>query len=184
MGTTDYSRTVVRGALGALVVVALLVSVADARILMRGGSRTPHAKSDAGTFTVRVVRLVAANRYDAAWTLLYPGHRGIVSETAYARCESLSPIPGRLQSIRVLSVKDERISVPGAGKAMSGASVRIRLAIVGLGRVVVTHTFHAVRVDGGWSWILPSSRYRLYLRGHCPDAPPDYRSVDPNGSSA
>src|SRR5262245_65503518 len=104
----------VRIALGALVAGALLVSVADTRVLVRGGSRSPRPRSDAGAFTIRVVRLVAANRYDEAWTLLYPGHRGIVSEGAYARCESLSPIPGRLKSVRVLSVKDERVPVPGA----------------------------------------------------------------------
>ena len=174
---TDSSRRV-RIALGALVVAGAAASLADARLLVR---REPQPPSDAARFTTQVVRLIAANRYAEAWTLLYPGHRGIVGQSSYSSCESLSPIPGRLQSVQVLSVRNERVPVPGEDEPMPGASVKVRIVIVGVGRVVVTPTFHAVRADGHWTWILPTSRYRLYLHGRCPDAPPSYRGADSSG---
>jgi hypothetical protein len=162
----------VRVALAVLLCAGIVASVADARLRFRDASGSP---SGAARFTEHVVRLVAANRYAAAWTLLYPAHRDLVSRSAYARCESLSPIPGRLASVRVLSVASGRVRVAGEDAALPGASVQVRLVITGLARVVVTHTFHAVRADGRWTWILPPSRYRLYLRGSCPGAPPAYR---------
>jgi hypothetical protein len=171
----------IRIAFGALLAGALLASVADARVLVLGGSAARPDGPDAGGFTVRVVRLIAANRYAEAWTLLYPAHRVIVGQSAYSSCESLSPIPGRLQSVQVLSVRNERVPVPGEDEPMPGASVKVRIVIVGVGRVVVTPTFHAVRADGHWTWILPTSRYRLYLHGRCPDAPPSYRGPDSSG---
>lgn len=181
MGSTSYSRTIVRIALAALLVAGLAVSAADARILMRGGSTARPDGPDAAGFTVRVVRLIAANRYAEAWTLLYPGHRGVVAQSSYSSCESLSPIPGRLQSVQVLSVRNERVPVPGQDEPIPGASVEVRIVIVGVGRVVVTPTFHAVRADGHWTWILPNSRYRLYLHGRCPDTPPSYRGPESSG---
>ena len=166
-------RARVRIALAGLVAAGMAASVADARLVMRDAPRS--RPSGAAAFTAHVVRLIAANRYAEAWTLLYPAHRGIVSRFAYARCESLSPIPGRLASVRVLSVTSEPVRVPGEQDPVPGASIRLRLVIVGLSRVVVTHTFHVVRLDRRWTWILPTSRYGLYLRGRCPDAPPAYR---------
>ena len=168
----------VRVALCALVVAGAAASLADARLFVR---REPDTPSGAARFTAQVVRLIAANRYAEAWTLLYPAHRVVVGQAAYASCESLSPIPGRLQSVQVLSVRNERVPIPGEDEPIPGASVKVRIVIVGLGRVVVTPTFHAVRADGHWTWILPSSRYRLYLHGRCPDAPPSYRGPENSG---
>ena len=79
------------------------------------------------------------------------------------------------------SVRNERVPIPGEGEPIAGAAVKVRIVIVGVGRVVVKPTFHAVRVDGRWTWILPSSRYSIYLHGRCPDAPPNYRGSEGSG---
>jgi hypothetical protein len=178
--STRRGRARVRIALAGLLAAGATASLADARLLLRDDPPRP---TGASAFTVHVVRLIAANRYSEAWTLLYPAHRTIVSRAAYARCESLSPIPGRLESVRVLSVTREAVPVPGQDATVPGESVRLRIVIVGLGRVVVTHTFHAVRADRRWTWILPPERYLLYLRGRCPDAPPDYRGSPGSAAS-
>ncbi len=167
------SRRIVLAAFGALFLIAVAIAAADAAVLARGaGAARP---PEAATFAERVVRLVAANRYAEAWQRLYPAHQQLASQPEYVRCELLSPIPGRLRSVRILHVRNERVHVPGESEPVDGAAVKVRLVIAGLARVVVTHTFHVVRADGRLSWILPPSRYARYLYGQCPDSPPPYR---------
>ncbi len=169
------SRRIVSAALAALFLIAVAIAAADAAVLARGaGAARP---PEAATFAERVVRLVAANRYAEAWQRLYPAHQQLAPQPEYVRCELLSPIPGRLRSVRILHVRNERVHVPGEAEPVDGAAVKVRLVITGLADVVVTHTLHAVRVDGRWAWILPQSRYSQYLYGHCPDGPPSFRGA-------
>src|SRR5262245_13873971 len=58
------------------------------------------AAADAPSFARHVVRLLAENRYAAAWPLLHPAHRRAAGQGEYVRCERLSPVPGVVVSVQ------------------------------------------------------------------------------------
>lgn len=129
----------------------------------------------AAPFVAHVVHEIVANRYGALWSELEPAQRAVVPRGVYVRCESLTAVPGRLVSIRVLSVRAQPVVVPGLVRAVASIAVRIRTVVaVGSGRVTVTHTIHAVRAGGRWAWFLAGPNYRAYAAGSCPGAAPPH----------
>ena len=130
--------------------------------------------ADPGRFMAGIVRAVAENRYGSAWDSLHPSHKLVARRSEYVSCEERTPTLGRVQSVRVLAVTDERIRLPGRTASVAGKAVSIRLALTdGVGApFVLTHTFHAVAVSGRWAWFLPAPRFRNYRRDHCPGVIP------------
>ena len=128
-----------------------------------------------GAFARKVVTEIAANDYATAWQTLHPLHQKVASEAEYVRCESASPIPGHLQSLRVLRIVDQPVRVPGSSTAVPGKAVFVRITIADRAldiAVVVEDTVHLVRVDGSWRWILPERRYERYREDGCRGGPP------------
>ena len=108
--------------------------------------------------------MVSENRYAEAWTYLYPAQQRLVLRERYAVCEQLTPIPGRLVSIRATRVWQDSI----------GTVVSFRLRIAGAPvqeGVPVTVTAHAVRTEGHWAWLLPRERLARYRADRCPAYP-------------
>lgn len=125
-------------------------------------------------FVRTVVRLIAENRYDAAWPLLHPSHRLAATRSEYVACERQSPIPGRVVSVRAGAEFDGVVAL-APGVRVESRAVPIRLVLLDLAtleRTVVRDTVNAVRVDGRWTWVLPPERIARYRAGVCPDAPP------------
>jgi hypothetical protein len=123
-----------------------------------------------GAFARKVVTEIAANDYAAAWRTLHPLHQQAAPLGEYVRCESASPIPGHLQSLRVLRVADQAVRVPGVAAAVPGKAVSVRITIADRAldlAVVVDDTVHLVMVDGAWRWILPQRRYERYRDNTC-----------------
>lgn len=144
-----------------------------AAVLAVHAHASPAPAPGAAPFVVHVAREIVANRYGSLWAELHPAQRSVLPRDVYVRCESLTPVPGRLASIRVLSVRAQPVAVPGLARHVAGDAVRIRLVVaVDGGRVTVTHTIHAVRAGGRWTWFLAAERYRAYLDGGCPGAAP------------
>src|SRR5581483_4598995 len=145
----------------ALAVGSAFATVAGARSLAPSASRL----GDPVVFLRRVVSEIAANQYATAWQTLDPTQKKLVPRAAYVGCESLSPIPGRLASLRVMKVSKEPVTVAGtkAGDVQATAvTFRIEIADAALhDSVVVEHTVHAVEAEGRWSWILPAPRLEL-----------------------
>jgi hypothetical protein len=153
---------------GCVVGVAPLLARGDARERATGPGGDPVA------FVEHVVRLVAANRYREAWEGLNPVDQRVVPLTAYVSCETLTPIPGRLVSLRVLSVTRSAVDLTPTAR-VSGVAVRLRLVIAGHALpqgVVIEHVFHAVASNGSWTWVLPPARFEQYRRGECPGVSP------------
>jgi hypothetical protein len=99
----------------ALIVVALGSGVAT--VVAAGSSASFGSRAGLGdpvAFLKRVVREIAANQYGSAWESLDPVQQALVPMTEYVRCESLSPIPGRLTSIQVIALRDQLIRVAGS----------------------------------------------------------------------
>ena len=125
---------------------------------------------DPVVFLEGVVRQIARNDYATAWQTLEPAQQRLVPVGDYVRCESASPIPGHLASIRVIRSFDERVNVAGSqAGAVDTKAVTFRLTISepGFASVVVTHTVHAVHAGQRWAWILPAKRLQLHRSGTC-----------------
>jgi hypothetical protein len=154
-------------ALLAAVTIAAAASVAFGAYAAVGSITSARAASGGAVpFVARVVRATVANRYRETWTSLDPAQQHLVPRDVYVRCESGSPIPGRLRSLRVLKDGPATVRVPGRG-TVAGWAVRLRLVIAApqLPLAVVVHTFHAIRVNGDWRWYLPAHRLALYGAG-------------------
>lgn len=131
--------------------------------------RPARAGESPTVFAVHVVELIAANRYDEAWDDLHPMHQRVAPRGEYVGCESQSPIPGHLASIRVLRVYNDETAL-GKGEFVPGKAVVVQISIAEQAeRVVVTDTVHAVRVGKRWAWVLPTWRLEEYRAGICPD---------------
>ena len=98
------------------------------------------------------------------WNTLDPVQQGLVPQSRYVRCESASPIPGRLSSLDVLRVRHEEMHVAGTDGLSQAMAVTFRIVISSSAlhqSVRVVHTVHAVERNGRWAWILPPSRLAL-----------------------
>jgi hypothetical protein len=134
-----------------------------------GGDDPAPPAADAGVFMTGLVRSIAAGNYGRAWESLYPAHQQVASRPQYVACERRDHIPSRVARIVVVRVVDERVDVAGQDARSVGAAITLRLRVGSdAGTDVVTNTFHAVAVDGTWTWVLPPARYAAYSSGRCP----------------
>jgi hypothetical protein len=133
-----------------------IATVAVARALQPSPS-----PGDPVAFLRATIAQIAANDYAEAWKTLEPVQRGLVTRGRYVRCESASPIPGVLSSLRVLRVTHEDVHVAGTNGRSRAVAVKFRITISEPTlheSVVIVHTVHAVERDGRWVWILPARR--------------------------
>lgn len=143
-----------------------------AALLAAHAHASPAPVPGAAPFVVHVVRETIANRYGPLWDELHPAQQAVLPRRVYVRCESLSPVPGKLASVHVLSVRHELVNVPGALRPLPSTAVEVRVVVAVMGgRVAVTHTYHAVRAAGRWTWFLAAARFGAYAAGSCPGAP-------------
>ncbi len=139
----------------------------------RDGAAAKQPTDDPVVFLRSVVSSIAANDYGAAWEHLHPAQQRVATRGAYVRCEQLTPIPGHLDWIRLVGMKDERIIVPGDRGVVDSKAITLRLKLsepVLKDSVIVTKTVHAVAVDGRWRWILTPQRFGIYRSKSCPGA--------------
>ena len=146
----------------------LMAAALAAGVVLGFGRGSGNGPGDPGAFMTELVEEIAGNDYATAWQTLHPAQQRIATRAQYVACESQSPIPGKLSSVKVVDVADENVQVAGEGKA-AGKAVRVKLSIAGLGEpVVLTHTGHTVAVGDHWTWILPPERFAEYKAGRCP----------------
>jgi hypothetical protein len=134
------------------------------------GGDSARPADDPVVFLRGVVTKIAANDYGAVWQTLHPAQQRIATRDAYVQCEQLSPIPGHLDSIRLVKAATERIAIAGDdGQVESeAATFRVRISEPVLNdAVVVPMTVHAVAVKGQWRWILSPKRFELYRSKSC-----------------
>ena len=164
-----------RSAFFALLAV-IATGTAFATIAVAGVSEHGASRGDPVAFLKSVVRQIASNQYASAWQTLAPGQQRLVPQGEYVRCESSSPIPGRLEWIRVVRSYDEPVAVAGLGQSLVAAKAvtfRLKISEPALhDSVVLTHTVHAVPAGERWAWILPPDRFQLHRSGTCGGGPP------------
>jgi hypothetical protein len=124
-----------------------------------------------GLFMTSLIREKATGQYDLAWKSLHPLHQEVAPEKVYIRCENLTVFPGRLIKVSVVGVKDEPVLIAGEKDSVPSKAVTIKVAVNSPGipkPVVVKDTYHAVKVEGHWTWILTKDNFAQYKAGHCP----------------
>lgn len=155
---------------GALAVLAI-VGATTVALAGHGAERAAaRPLGDPGVFVKRLVVQMAKDDYAHAWQTLHPAHKRVASRWEYVDCELGTPIPGRLVSVDVLRVFDKPVLVPGLWRVVDSKAVTFRLTIreTSLRRTArVTHTGHAVPVNGRWRWILPPDRFEVYRSNLC-----------------
>jgi hypothetical protein len=158
----------------AVLAVGILAAGLAVTLAAAHGGRNAAAtagRGDPAAFLVRTTREKLEGRYANAWASLYPSHKLVAPRDLYVRCEARMPFPGRIVSVRALSKWREPVSIAGLAGKIPAEAVRIRAIVrtpLLAAPVTVTHTFHAVSVEGRWRWILSPSRFRLYSGGGCP----------------
>jgi hypothetical protein len=175
-------RTLKTILLGGLAPIAAIVMLAAASGASGAAAQPPAgvAPADrgnrpaepAGTYMTTIVKQKLASEYGLAWQSLYPPHQRVATLDAYVGCESLVQRPGTLVAVKVLRVFNERIRVAGEPDKLMTRAVRVRVAIASpafpLFPVTIVNTFHAIAVDGRWTWILSRDQYAYYSAGTCP----------------
>ena len=89
-------------------------------------------------------------------------------QQAYVACESQSPIPGRLVSLRMLRIRHEQVRVVPERPPVDSTRITFALRFAGTALpegVRIVLTAHAVAVGSHWTWILPQARLQLYRQG-------------------
>ena len=166
MRISSFRRSVFLAGLAAVAAGAAFATVSVTAMAQSDGTM-----GDPVGFLKGVVRQIAANDYARAWQSLAPAQQRLVPQPEYVRCESASPIPGRLAWIQVVRAFKEPVTVAGTGaEPVVATAVTFRLKIsepVLHEAVVVTHTVHAVPAEGRWAWILPPDRFQLHRSGSC-----------------
>jgi hypothetical protein len=138
-----------------------------------GGGSSESGKPDQGPglFMTSLIREKATGQYDLAWKSLHPLHQEVAPEKVYIRCENLTVFPGRLVKVSVVQVKDEPVLIAGEKDSVASKAVTIKVKVNSPGipkPVVVKDTYHAVAVDGHWTWILTKDNFAQYKAGRCP----------------
>lgn len=161
--------------LGALAAVFTLAMAQKAPAARDGRAEGVQARAQAVTFLRGVIGALAANRYDVAWTTLAPAQQRLLPRATYVRCESLSPVPGRMTRIVTRSARSEGVVVPGShGRTTRSIVVRFSVVLTGTaeqGSVTVPVVAHALRTDRGWAWMLPAKRLRQHRMPSCGQQP-------------
>jgi hypothetical protein len=118
-----------------------------------------------------LIREKATGQYNLAWRSLHPLHQEVAPEKVYVRCENLTVFPGRLMKVSVVRVIDEPVRIAGEKDSVPSKAVTLKVSVNSPGipkPVVVTDTYHAVAVDGHWTWILTKDNFAQYKAGTCP----------------
>lgn len=128
------------------------------------------SESSARNFLLTTIDEKIRGEWAKAWTSLYPLHKRIATRNAYIRCESRTPFSAPLERLRIADVRSADVRVPGVRRAVPGVALTVVVALRWYGPrdpIVFRHTFHLVPVEGHWTWLLSSSRYREYAHGEC-----------------
>jgi hypothetical protein len=137
---------------------------------MRRATRPAPSLRTAGPFLVGEIDDKIHGRWGRAWHKLYPAHQDVAPLRVFVRCETETPLPAQLQSIRVVALHHSLVSVPGRRSPLPGAAVTVRVELAWYGPrdpITFDSTFHLVPLNGRWRWLLSAGRYAFYRHDGC-----------------
>jgi hypothetical protein len=143
------------------VLVALLLA------FLAGGCalRENEEEREAGAAVKRVVEQEYVGAYDDAWEDLHPRHQRFVTSDEYEECRRGIDVVGTLESVLIVDVRDEPLTVYGLRPRTPSKVVKVRVTT---DESEYTASYHVVRVGGDWRWVLTDRAARGFARTDCP----------------
>jgi hypothetical protein len=143
-----------------ILIAALLATIAAGCALSEDS-----ADHDAGAAIKRVLEQEYAGDYGPVWEDLHPRHQRLVTRTGYEVCRGSIDLVGTLESVLILDVRDASLTVYGLPPRTPAKAVEVRVAT---DETEFTATYHVVRVDDRWRWVLNDRAARGFARTDCP----------------
>ena len=148
------------GKLGAVLAAAALGVVVLSGC---GGGGGGGGSPSAGDFISQVTTQFSRGQAGPLWDTLHPADQAAVSRARYMVCQTNEGFD--LQKFKILDTYADTIVI--AGKATPSTAVSVQVTS---DDGITTATTHAVKLKGGWRWILPPADYAAYKRGKCPSS--------------
>jgi hypothetical protein len=119
----------------------------------------------AGVEVKDVIEQEYVGDYGKVWDTLHPRHQRLVSRKAYEDCRRTIDVKGTIESVLILDVRDQPLTVYGLRPRTPSKAVKVRVTTDEGG---YTATYHVVRVGDRWRWVLSDRAARGFARGPCP----------------
>jgi hypothetical protein len=123
------------------------------------------ADHEAGAAVKRVVEQEYVGAYGDAWDDLHPRHQRFVTRAEYEECRRGIDVAGTLESVLILDVQDEPLTVYGLRPRTPSKAVKVRVTT---DESEFTASYHVIRVGDGWHWVLSDRAARGFARTDCP----------------
>jgi hypothetical protein len=120
---------------------------------------------EAGAAVKSVIEREYVGDYRSVWDELHPRHQRFVTREEYEDCRRGIDVQGTLQSVLILAVRDQPLTVFGLPPRTPSKAVRVRVTT---DETEFTSTYHVVLVDGTWRWVLSDKAARGFARTDCP----------------
>jgi hypothetical protein len=120
---------------------------------------------EAGAAVKLVVEQEYVGAYGDVWQRLHPRHQRFVTRAEYEECRRGIDIEGTLESVLIVDVQDEPLSVYGLRPRTPSKAVKVRVTT---DETEYTASYHVVRVGESWRWILSDRAARGFARTDCP----------------
>lgn len=120
---------------------------------------------EAGGAVKNVVEREYVGDYGTVWDSLHPRHQRFVTREEYEDCRRGIDVLGTLESVLILDVKDEPLTVYGLRPRTPSKEVKVRVTT---DESAYTAAYHVVRVGERWRWVLTDRAARGFARTDCP----------------
>jgi hypothetical protein len=147
--------------------VRWLLFLLAATLLLAGcGGDVDPARTPAGMAQVQFLEDLYNGKLDRAYDTLHPAYQRIVPRAKFLSCTRESALGG-LDSIEILDVYDDPVTLPDGSKAGAKA---IRVRLTSTAGETTTFVSHQVKVGPRWRWVLNDESLSSYRAGKCPSA--------------
>jgi hypothetical protein len=120
---------------------------------------------EAGAAVKSVIEREYVGDYRSVWEELHPRHQRFVTREEYEDCRRGIDVEGTLQSVLILGVRDQPLTIFGLPPRTQSKAVRVRVTT---DEGAYSATYHVVVVDGTWRWVLSDGAARGFARTDCP----------------
>ena len=118
----------------------------------------PSAKdvASATAFMRKIVELKAEGRQGAAYDLVFPAQKALVTKADYVACQPTGGVT--IEDFDVKRVSAETAQVPGTDTEVKTLFITVDItASKGELEETSAATFHAIKTKRGWAWAMPQS---------------------------
>ena len=144
-----------------LVTVLLFLALAAGCVL-----NEDEADHEAGTAVKDVLEREYVGEYGTVWDSLHPRHQRFVTREEYEECRRGIDVRGTLETVLILDVQDEPLTVYGLRPRTPSKAVEVRVTT---DETEYTATYHVVPMGEAWRWVLTDRAARGFARTDCPE---------------